>query len=337
MRIFSILSTLVLSALSCFAQPPIAVPTPHGDFQFNAKVTDEKCVDLSWGGVSGNMAKVTGDIINNTDKDWVDLGFTLSYIDEKGLEFSTPLWNKVFVGTLKKGGKFVLVPFRGGVVSLDLSSSQRTGTLNCRQFHIARIGIKLTKGTIPAKYTFVILKKTEPEQPIKTPTKTSGRAPVTASPKAAVSEIVESSDLSFVDSNVEFRFSLSKEQFGFVLRNTSEEPIEIDWNQVAYVDVTGESHKVIHKGIKLDDRDKLLVPTTIPPSARIEDIVVPTDYIYFVEHFGEDPGGWQHRLFPDGDKAALYKGQTFTVFMPMKVNGTVKNYTFKFRIVEVEV
>jgi hypothetical protein len=336
MRTFAILSVaIVLATLSCFAQQPIAVTTPYGDFQFNAKIINEECVTVPTNFTV--FATVIGEIANNTGKDWINLKFTLSYFDENDVEFrATTVDNVVYVGTLKKGEKFSFDSVNGKSVYFkrlrSLHSPDR-GTVSC-PLHIARVGIKLTSGTIPAKYAFVLLKKIAPEQPIKPPTKTSGRAPVKVSPKPAVIEVVESSDLSFVDNDAEFRFSLSKDQFGFVLRNTSEEPIEIDWNQVAYVDVTGESHKVIHKGVKFNDRDKPLVPTTIPPSARIEDIVLPTDYVYFVEG---GYGSWQNRqLFPDGDKAALYKGQTFTLFMPVKVNGTVKNYTFKFKIADVE-
>jgi hypothetical protein len=127
---------------------------------------------------------------------------------------------------------------------------------------------------------------------------------------------------------------VSKQQLGFVLKNKTDEPIEIDWNKVAFVDVTGESHKVIHSGVKFNERSQPLVATTIPPSARIEDIVFPSDYVYFREG---QYGGWsEYPLFPDGEKAAPYKGQIFTIFMPMKVNGVVKNYSFKFKITDVE-
>lgn len=172
--------------------------------------------------------------------------------------------------------------------------------------NIGRFDIRFQSGTVQANYTFALL--------------TKGGQPAT--------------DLSFSDTSVSFTFSVSKQEFGFLLKNNTDQPIEIDWNRVAFVDVTGESHKVIHSGVKFIERSQPLVATTIPPSAKIEDIVFPSDYVYFRE--GQH-GGWsEYPLFPDGEKAAPYKGQTFTVFMPMKINGVVKNYSFKFKITDVE-
>lgn len=281
----------------CVPDTPCVVNTKYGQFLLSARIVSEKY----------GLPKLKGEIVNNTRKDWLGLEFKLAYYDASGTRIET-IFKPVYVGNLEKGASYSLGSGYGEQI-IPRNSPFESGP------HITRFAVTFVNGKVPAKYAFLLVKKT--------PSKA-------AEPKAA-----ESPELVYSDDFTDFKFSISKTQFGFVLRNKSEEPIQVDWNQVAYVDVSGESHKVIHSGVKYIDRDKPLAPTTVPPSAKIDDILFPADYVYYSE--GEY-GGWRELpLFPDGDNAELYKGKTFTVFMPLKVNGVVKNYTFKFKIASVEV
>lgn len=40
-------------------------------------------------------------------------------------------------------------------------------------------------------------------------------------------------------------------------------------------------------------------------------------------------------MFPEGEEAKVYKGKSFSVFMPLEINGVTKNYTFTFDVVDV--
>jgi hypothetical protein len=40
-------------------------------------------------------------------------------------------------------------------------------------------------------------------------------------------------------------------------------------------------------------------------------------------------------MFPNGDAARELKGKSFGVFMPLEINGTIKNYTFTVKITDV--
>jgi hypothetical protein len=293
-----ILSLVVIfvAGTAMFAQEHAAVTTPYGQFTFNATVEVKRYL--------GQTLK--GTIINNTTKDWMKLEFAVDYYDKSGKKIDVLIGKTVVVPELKKGDSYSIGHGFG-----EMIVSQNSGR---REAPIVRYEVTFKGGTIPATYSFVLLQKK-----------------VTA--KADEGGLIESPDLQYSDDLSRFVFSISKRQIGFVLQNKTDDPIEIDWNKVAFVDVSGESHKVMHSGVKYVNRNESLAPTTIPPTAKLEDIVFPTDYVYFEE--GEY-GGWRETpLFPDGDRAASLKGQTFVVFIPMRMKGVVKNYSFRFKIADV--
>jgi hypothetical protein len=140
----------------------------------------------------------------------------------------------------------------------------------------------------------------------------------------------ESRELMFEDQAIRIRFTLSETQIGLLLQNKMTSPIKIDWNTVSYVDITGLAHSVMHTGVRYIERDRPQVATIIPPEAMIEDAIVPSDHISYTPGSG---GGWSSRpLFPALAETDLYIGKTFSVFMPLELEGSVKNYSFTFRI-----
>ena len=87
----------------------------------------------------------------------------------------------------------------------------------------------------------------------------------------------------------------------------------------------------MHKGVKLVDREQPQAPTIIPPKAQVDDLVVPTDYMAFIS------GNWkQENILPDNVVAKQLKGKTVSVFMPLEINGSVKNYSFEFLVSNVQ-
>ena len=64
----------------------------------------------------------------------------------------------------------------------------------------------------------------------------------------------------------------------------------------------------------------------------MEDIIFPADHVEYIEK------DWQQLpIFPDGTTASNYNGLSFSIFMPLEVNGAIKNYMFSFKIIDVEV
>jgi hypothetical protein len=144
---------------------------------------------------------------------------------------------------------------------------------------------------------------------------------------------IESESLSVEDANIAILFSLANTSVGFALQNKTDGPIKIDWNQVSFIDPQGTSHNVTHEGVKYTDANSSKPPTVIPPTAKAVDSIVPADYVYFTS--GEH-GGWStHYILPRAPVGASMKGKSFSVYMPLEINGTGKNYLFTFRIADV--
>ena len=193
------------------------------------------------------------------------------------------------------------------VSSLDAGETKQiSASLRGFDQHLpARVEIKFRDGEYLAEYTFTMLKPRPSDR------------------------------LMYEDAFVQITFTISKRQIAFLLRNKTDNPISIDWNQVSYIDLSGGSHKVMHEGVKYITRSESQPPSIIPPTANLKDIVFPIDYVSYSS--SRYSSGWREEpLFPEGPAAAKYKGGTFSVFMPLVVNGSAKNYLFSFKIINVE-
>jgi hypothetical protein len=258
---------------------PILVQVAEGTFIFqNLKLSDA-------------YSQVTGEVLNNTGKNWDNLNFRLTGIDANGnrIENGYDLLNDLHIFNLKAGEtKKISASLRG--------FDQRLPT---------RLEVKFLDGEYAAQYTVAMLK-----------------------PKP-------SDELIFDDAFIHIGFAISKRQIGFLLRNKTDNPISIDWNQVSYIDLAGDSHKVMHEGVKYITRSEPQAPSVIPPTANLKDIVFPVDYVsYSTSRYSS---GWREEpLFPEGPEAGKYKNGTFSVFLPIVINGTSRNYLFSFKIVNVE-
>lgn len=239
---------------------------------------------------------IFGTIINRTNKDWKNLQFEVVLKDDSG-----KIWKDQFAISVQKGGAFK----NGDRQQIGLSYGTPLESIgkNLSNSQIEQWDVKFHSGEYLASYDVKLQKSTPPNS------------------------------LTFVDQDIAVRFNISKEQIGFALSNKTTEPIKIDWDQVSYIDIDGESHKVIHSGIRLMDRANPQSPTIIPPSAKITDMVYPSGYVYYEKG---RYGGWREMpIFPDAPSALKYKGQSFGVFLPIEVKGKVENYLFKFIIKDV--
>jgi hypothetical protein len=147
----------------------------------------------------------------------------------------------------------------------------------------------------------------------------------------------------FEDDMVKIVWIPTPYQISFVLTNKTDHSIKIVWDEAAYVDENGVSHRVMHEGVKYIDRNNPQPPTVVVRKGTIVDSIFPTDYVYYVS--GEY-GGWREKpLFPtfgytaEGirDKAEQYVGKTIQVLLPLQIEGVVNEYIFSFKINKVEV
>ena len=236
-----------------------------------------------------------GDVTNYTSKNWNEVCFEIDLYDNSG--------NKLKVYSRDSFSFYFYDLKKGETKSIGYGNGESLIGID-KNVVISRYELRFKTGKYPAKYNFVMTK-----------------------PKA-------SKELTYEDSSLKIVFSITKKQIGFILQNKTENPIKIDWNQVSYVDVLSESHKVMHSGVKYMNKATPQPPTLIPPTAKLEDIVFPIDY---VSYSSGRYGSWiEEDMFPEAPTAKLYKGKSFSVFMPLEINGIIKNYFFSFKVEDVE-
>lgn len=107
----------------------------------------------------------------------------------------------------------------------------------------------------------------------------------------------------------------------FSLRNHSNEPIKIIWDEVALVDCSGKSHRVMHEGVKYISRDQLQPPTMLPPGANIRDVIIPTSLVGYTSG---RYGGWYTNDLP------TFNGCILGVNLSTEISNHKENYYFKF-------
>lgn len=127
-------------------------------------------------------------------------------------------------------------------------------------------------------------------------------------------------------------------QFGFTLKNKTDHSIKIIWDEAVYVDPNGSSGRVMHAGVKYIDRNNPQPPTVVVKNANIDDMIVPTDNIYYVSG---QYGGWRTKpMFPNSANTQeelntltqQYVGKEVRVLLPLKIEETINEYIFTFRV-----
>ncbi len=127
-------------------------------------------------------------------------------------------------------------------------------------------------------------------------------------------------------------------QFCFTMYNKTDHSIKIIWDEAAYVDVNGSSGRVMHAGVKYIDRNNPQPPTVVIKNANIDDIIVPTDNIYYESG---QYGGWITKpMFPNRANSQeelntltkQYIGKDVKVLLPLEIQGTINEYIFTFKV-----
>ena len=141
---------------------------------------------------------------------------------------------------------------------------------------------------------------------------------------------VRSAANTYEDEFIRIYFPLTRVSFAFTLQNKTDNPLTLDWNQVAYVNAFSQSHKVMHGDVRFIERDRALPPSIIPPGASLTDIVLPVDYVSYVS--GRYSRWVSEDMLPNPEAGQRLVGKTIGIFMALNPNGLVKNYNFVFSI-----
>ncbi|HEV8676021.1 MAG TPA: hypothetical protein VGX21_18450 [Methylomirabilota bacterium] len=111
-----------------------------------------------------------------------------------------------------------------------------------------------------------------------------------------------------------------------VFLNQSPGSVHVDWNRTVFVDPTRRSRRLIHRGVKLTDREAATPASVVPAGAGLDDFVFPTDAIFFVSG---RYGGWS--ASPVFER--LRPGDSFTLVVGLQAGGQATERNFRFRVV----
>jgi len=147
----------------------------------------------------------------------------------------------------------------------------------------------------------------------------------------------------FNDSLINVTFNISKEGIGFKMQNKLNKPLRIIWDETSYIN-NNKAGKVMHVGVKYTERSNSQPPTLIPPGTIIDDEITPVENIRWRSGTTYSAGGWvTDPLFPGTDAGSediktgilAFKGQTFSIYMPIQRGNNTLNYHWKFKIADV--
>lgn len=134
----------------------------------------------------------------------------------------------------------------------------------------------------------------------------------------------------YEDDYINIVWYVGYKEFNFSLTNKSDHTIKINWDDISYVDITGNVGRVMHSGVKYIDRNNSQPATSIPRKASITDLLMPTENVYYVSG---QYGGWREKpLIPSGYNDGGAEGKTMTILMPIMIENVQNDYTFEFVI-----
>ena len=156
----------------------------------------------------------------------------------------------------------------------------------------------------------------------------------------------QNNTMSFVDSNIEFRFVPSSENIHVAIKNKTDREITLVRKSAEYIDYSGESRR-IHYGldyaqevIDFAETNDLFVPSLkIDPDSEITGYIWINIWPDYCLGNGRMPINYlMEPFFPrysfEGSVEDL-KNSTFNLILPIDFGEYVHNYTFTFKIDDV--
>ena len=144
------------------------------------------------------------------------------------------------------------------------------------------------------------------------------------------------SGMAYIDNIIAIDWSyLHKSKLNFKLKNNTPSTIKIIWNDMAYVNVSGSTDRVMHAGVKYINRNEAQPPSSIPSGAFIEDAIIPTSVVAFNSYSGWTEGDIFTVSLDSGrakEQLENTYGKVAKVLLPIEVDGVIKDYEFSFTV-----
>ena len=131
---------------------------------------------------------------------------------------------------------------------------------------------------------------------------------------------------SFEDDYINIIIFGNESNFSFKLENKTPNSIKIVWDDAVFVDCNGSTSKVMHSGIKYNEKENPQVSTTIISGASLDDIACPISNI----HFDDIQKEWiTDTMYPQ----TISKGdKQFRLMLPIQIKDVINEYVFIFDV-----
>ncbi len=153
--------------------------------------------------------------------------------------------------------------------------------------------------------------------------------------KFTIIKPVKTDSLHYEDDKIEIGFSISRMNFNFSLRNKTDDSIIIHWDQMSFIDTESKTHRAVYGGwtalAKKPNDPAIRAPLVVPPTGKLDAEIFPDDWKKSEDAYRGSKLDWE-AIFPAGNASKLYAGKTFSLFVPLEINHSFKNYLFTFQI-----
>jgi len=113
-------------------------------------------------------------------------------------------------------------------------------------------------------------------------------------------------------------------EIGLLIDNLIWEPVMINWNDARYIDPDGKTQRLIHRGIKLQEKEAPQVSGKLPPRESWDELIIPFGKIK------QSMEGWYiERLF-DGYENRT-PGFEFGIVLPVQTKAGKSEYHLKVK------
>lgn len=143
---------------------------------------------------------------------------------------------------------------------------------------------------------------------------------------------VESTDRTYSDTALSFRFEISEKRIDMYIENIGEKKVRLKWPHVKFFDTEGVEHRIANRQTLFSKEPQRIKATEIQPGEKEENLIVPLDNVEKIEQWT-----WIIKPFfnQEDDRALLNKGKTFSIVFPVRVGTENRNYRFDFVVSNV--
>ncbi|MFV0216797.1 hypothetical protein OBJ92_07110 [Empedobacter falsenii] len=150
--------------------------------------------------------------------------------------------------------------------------------------------------------------------------------------KTAVTNVEGVNKYSYIDNFIDIIILGTYKDFKINLKNVSDNTIKIVWDEAVIVDLSGNTSKVMHNGVKYSQRNESQVSTVVIKDSSIEDVIIPTSNVYYTDYKYIDNEWSVNPMYPYFRNNTPENLGEIKLMLPIQVKEVVNEYIFVFKV-----